>query len=175
MSKQSLPEVWMRGPVKDVPDLLQPVAHALLQAREEIGKIMLNFPDQMLWQQVAGMASPGFHLQHISGVLDRLFTYADGRPLTDEQLAYLASEGQLSEEINTENLVKAFSQSVDNALTRLKATDEAGLTQWRGVGRMQLPSTVIGLLVHAAEHTMRHTGQLIVTVNVLRSWAVTGG
>jgi uncharacterized damage-inducible protein DinB len=39
----------------------------------------------------------------------------------------------------------------------------------RFVGRAKLPSTVLGLLVHAAEHTMRHTGQLLVTVQVLRA------
>ena len=31
-------EVWLRGePVEDVPPLLQPVAHSLLQCRDEIG------------------------------------------------------------------------------------------------------------------------------------------
>jgi len=37
----------------------------------------------------------------------------------------------------------------------------------RGVGRAQLPSNVLGLLFHAAEHTMRHTGQLLVTARIL--------
>ncbi|HWJ25388.1 MAG TPA: hypothetical protein VNS32_02540, partial [Flavisolibacter sp.] len=72
----SLPEHWMRGPVEGVPALLQPTAHAVLQAVDEVEKIMNSFPDEMLWQRPAGVASPGFHLQHLSGVLDRLATYA---------------------------------------------------------------------------------------------------
>jgi hypothetical protein len=41
------------------------------------------------------------------------------------------------------------------------------LTDTRGVGRKQIPSTVLGLLFHSAEHTMRHTGQLLVTCKIL--------
>lgn len=169
MSTTRLPEVWLRGPLSDMPALLQPVAHALLQAREELNELMSDFPDDLLWGKVADMASPGFHLQHLTGVLDRLFTYAKGELLKEEQLTYLAAEGKPNnEEITTENLVAAFNQKVDDVLQQLKATDENTLTDWRGVGRGQLPSTVIGLYTHSAEHTMRHLGQLIVTVKVLK-------
>ena len=41
-------EVWLRGPLADVPDLLQPVAHALLQAQEEITSLFQDFPDEQL-------------------------------------------------------------------------------------------------------------------------------
>jgi hypothetical protein len=33
----------------------------------------------------------------------------------------------------------------------------------RLVGRLKLPSTVVGLLFHAAEHTQRHVGQAATT------------
>jgi hypothetical protein len=33
----------------------------------------------------------------------------------------------------------------------------------------RLPSTVLGLLVHAAEHTQRHVGQIITTARILRA------
>jgi hypothetical protein len=169
MSETKLPEVWLRGPLADVPALLQPVAHALLQAREELNELMIGFPETLLWEKVVGMASPGFHLQHLTGVLDRLFTYAKGGLLSDEQLVYLAAEGKQSEgEISVGFLVNAFNQKVDAVLQQLKTTDESTLTDWRGVGRAQLPSTVIGLYTHSAEHTMRHLGQLIVTVKVLK-------
>ena len=62
-------EVWLRGPVENIPALLQPVAHALLQANEA-QVIMENFPEKHLWQRPAGVASPAFHLQHLTGVLD---------------------------------------------------------------------------------------------------------
>ena len=74
-------EVWQRGPIADVPALLQPVAHALLQAEEEITEIIKDMPAETIWQQPAGVASIAFHVQHITGVLDRLFTYAKGEAL----------------------------------------------------------------------------------------------
>src|ERR1700743_2676422 len=94
MADKNKPEVWLRGPLDGIPPLLQPVAHALLQAREEIDELMKDFPEELLWEKPAGMASPGFHLQHLSGVLDRLFTYARGEQLTQQQLTYLANEGK---------------------------------------------------------------------------------
>lgn len=53
-------------------------------------------------------------------------------------------------------------------MTQLRSTPEASLTEVRGVGRAQLPSTVLGLLFHAAEHTQRHVGQLLVTARVVQ-------
>jgi hypothetical protein len=162
------PEVWLRGPLPNMPALLQPVAHALLQAREELNELMAGFPDELLWDKAAGMASPGFHLQHLTGVMDRLFTYAQNEALTPEQLEYLSKEGKpTNKTYTTQNLVEVFNKQVDNALLQLSRANEATLTEFRPVGRAKLPSTVIGLYTHSAEHTMRHLGQLIVTVKVL--------
>ncbi|MEP6845083.1 MAG: DinB family protein [Panacibacter sp.] len=163
-----LPEHWMRGPVKKIPALLQPVAHALLQARDEVTKIMQDFPQQLLFQKPAGMASPAFHLLHLRGVLDRLFTYAKAEQLSQSQLDYLSLETKEDSTLNAMMLLDGFNQLVDLSLLQLASTDENTLTEFRGVGRKQLPSTVMGLLFHAAEHTMRHTGQLLVTVHVLK-------
>ena len=165
---QKLPEVWLRGPVENIPSLLQPVAHALLQAREEVNELLKNFPAEKLWLKPAGAASAGFHLQHMKGVLDRLFTYANGNQLTQEQLAALKAEGEPQVNTTPAELLLAFNQQVDTALQQLQQTDEQTLTEHRSVGRAQLPSTVIGLLFHAAEHTMRHLGQLIVTMRVVK-------
>ena len=166
---QKLPEVWLRGPVENIPSLLQPVAHALLQAREEVNELLTNFPVEKLWLKPAGAASAGFHLQHLKGVLDRLFTYANGNPLTQEQLTSLKAEGDPRGIYPTPaELLLAFNQQVDRALQQLQQTDEQTLTEHRSVGRAQLPSSVLGLLFHAAEHTMRHLGQLIVTVKVVK-------
>lgn len=161
-------EVWLRGPLEGIPALLQPVAHALLQAREEINDLMQDFPEILLWVKPAGMASPGFHLQHMAGVLDRLFTYAQGQALTQHQLTKLAAEGTMPETAySVITLLEIFNRQVDDAIKQLSETDEATLTEVRGVGRAQLPSTVIGLYTHAAEHIMRHNGQLLVTVKIL--------
>jgi hypothetical protein len=169
MATTPLPEVWLRGPVEGISPFFQPVAHALLQAKEEVTHLMNDFPDHLLWERPAGVASPGFHLQHLRGVLDRLFTYANGKILSAEQLAELKAEGTPGDEsLTTAQLVKAFQEQVDNIVEQLRQVDEQILLQHRGVGRAQLPSTVLGLLFHAAEHTMRHTGQLLVTVRVLK-------
>lgn len=162
------PEVWLRGPIEGISPFLQPVAHALLQAGEEIKALMDGFPDELLWRQPAELASPGFHLQHLAGVLDRLFTYAAGQMLSTAQLAYLAAEGKPSEtSAGTKALADAFGAQVEKAIHFLKNLEEPTLTDTREVGRARLPSTVLGLLFHAAEHTMRHTGQLIVTARIL--------
>lgn len=191
MNIKAVREVWLRGPVPSLSGYLQPVAHALLQAQEEVTALMQGFPEERLWDRPAGVASPGFHLQHLTGVLDRLFTYAAGQPLSGEQLAALAAEGKppasyatpagsgpegilareeaiVREEFLVQELVDRFNRQIDKSLAQLEQTREQTLTEVRGVGRAQLPSTVLGLLVHAAEHTQRHVGQLLVTVRILK-------
>lgn len=158
-------EVWQRGPIPGIAPLLQPVAHALLQAREEVEALMEGYPDERLWERPGSMAAPGFHLQHLTGVLDRLFTYARGEMLDPGQLRALAEEGVAGRPVR--ELVEAFRMQVDRALLQLENTPESSLTEARGIGRDRIPTTVIGLLVHAAEHTQRHNGQLLVTVKVI--------
>lgn len=161
-------EAWLRGPVNGVPDLLQPVAHALLQSAEEVEKLTYGFPDEKLWIRPAGVASVGFHMKHLVGVLDRLFTYAQGRSLTDTQLEYLRMEGEPAVPAQSVNeMVKQFKDQVEKSLHQLKATPTDTLLKTVDVGRKKLPATVLGLLFHAAEHSQRHTGQLLVTVRVL--------
>jgi len=171
-SPQNL-EVWLRGPLPDVPPLLQPVAHALLQAREELNAAMVDFPPALLNERPSGVASVGFHLQHLAGVLNRLLTYARAQPLTESQFADFHAEiPPLPIEPDAiEKLVARFDQEVDAALAQLRTTSETTLTEVRGVGRAQVPSTVIGILTHAAEHTTRHLGQLLVTAKWVQSLA----
>ena len=161
------PEYWQRGPIENIPALLQPVAHALLQASAEINEMMREFPEALLWEKPAGLASPAFHLQHISGVLDRLFTYAKGEQLSAEQLAALAAEGKENSKDSISSVLDRMNRQVEIAIKQLSTTDVTTLADFRGVGRKQLPSTVMGLLFHSAEHMMRHTGQLLVTVKIL--------
>ena len=165
MSQSASLEVWLRGPVPGVPALLQPVAHALLQACEELAAALADFRPALLNERPGGRASVGFHLQHLAGVLDRTFTYARGEALSPAQLAALAEESEpLAPDAETMGeLLRRFNQQVDCALAQLRNTEFASLVEPRGVGRAQVPSTVIGLLVHAAEHTTRHLGQLLVT------------
>lgn len=168
MATENKREVWQRGPVENISGLLQPVAHSILQAREEVSSIVGSFADSYLWIQPAGVASVGFHLQHLTGVLDRLFTYARGEALNEEQLKSLTEEGKsVNGKSTVTELVRLFNRQADIALEQLSATNQQTLTEQRLVGRAKIPSTVIGLLFHTAEHTMRHVGQLYVTVKVI--------
>ncbi|HEX8038250.1 MAG TPA: DinB family protein [Chryseosolibacter sp.] len=170
MTASDAREVWQRGPVPGVPALLQPVAHALLQATEDAEKYMEGFPSQLLWVTPGGVASAGFHLLHMSGVVDRLFTYARGESLSERQLKNLAAEKEVSgAPIQPGHLVDAFRAQVETAISQLKKTSESTLTETRFIGRKQIPTTVQGLLFHAAEHCQRHMGQLLVTARILQA------
>ena len=164
----ALPEIWLTGPVPEVPALLQPVAHALLQVQRELKEILVDFPEQKLWEKPKGMASVGFHLQHLSGVLDRLFTYAKSEVLTETQLLFLKNEGMENAALTIEKLIQQFDLQVAKSISQLKNTQPETLTEVRFVGRKQIPSTHIGLLFHATEHSTRHLGELLVTVNFLK-------
>ena len=141
-----------------------------MQARDEVNALMNGFPDSLLWERPGGddrtVASVGFHLQHLTGVLDRLFTYARGEILSADQLIALSQEDKPNSDtpVSAAGLVRRFDEQVNTALAQLRLTDEETLRDIRLVGRAQVPSTVIGLLVHSAEHTTRHVGQLLVTV-----------
>jgi hypothetical protein len=161
-------EVWLRGPVPDIPPLLQPVAHGLLQCGEEVRANILPLSPAIIWARPGGAASIGFHVRHAAGSLDRLFTYARGQQLSRDQLAALAAEDDPSVQPNEgAALVIAFEQAIERALAQLRTTSDAALQHPRDVGRARLPSTVGGLLFHAAEHTQRHVGQLVTTRKIV--------
>ena len=165
-----LPEVWLRGPVERIPALLQPVAHSLLQCREEVVQGLADLSPEELFHQPAGAASVGFHVRHATGSLDRLLTYARGESLSAEQMAALRGERDVDPSTDAAlTLIARFEAGVDRALEQLRTTDETRLLEWRGVGRSQLPSTTIGLLFHAAEHTQRHIGQMVTTAKIVKA------
>jgi uncharacterized damage-inducible protein DinB len=161
-----MPEVWLRGPLPDVPSLLQPVAHGLMQCREEVAATLGVFPSDKLWISPSA-ATIGYHVLHAIGSLDRLFTYARAESLSKAQLEALSAESQPHAELDGPKLIELFDAAIGRALDQIRRTDEATLLDVRKVGRGQLPSTVIGLLFHAAEHTQRHVGQMVTTAKIL--------
>ena len=163
----STPEVWLRGPLPGFAPVLMPVAHALLQAREDVERVASEATAEELWQRPGAAASAGYHLRHLAGSLDRLFTYARGEPLNETQRAALLQEGTPG--ALASELVPAVVAQIDRALEQLRHTAPESLDAAREVGRARLPSTVLGLLFHAAEHTSRHAGQLITTLKVVRA------
>ena len=164
MATETRPEVWLRGPLPGISPYLQPAAHGLLQCREEVRRVVSGLATEQIWSRPAGVASVGFHVRHAIGSLDRLLTYARGEQLSAAQLAVLAGEGDANGGAKTgPELVLAFHEAVEQALMQLGATRERTLLDVREVGRGRLPSTVLGLLFHAAEHTQRHVGQMVTT------------
>ena len=163
------PEVWLRGPIEDVAPLLQPVAHGLLQCRLEVRATVPSLTVAQLWTWPGGAAPAGYHVRHAVGSLDRLLTYARGEQLSREQLAALREEARSDERDGIQDLLVAeFDAAVEGALLQVRATDPSTLLDAREVGRARLPSTVLGLLFHAAEHTQRHVGQLVTTAKIVR-------
>ena len=162
-------EWWQRGPVDNVPDVLQPVAHILLQVRESVHELTEGLTDAQWNARPADVASAAFHVRHMTGVVDRLFTYARGEPLREEQFAALRLEGAALQVDDAPSALQALDARIESAVAELRTIDPATLGDWRGVGRAQLPSTVVGCLVHGAEHAMRHVGALSVTVRVVRA------
>ncbi len=167
-------EWWQRGPIEGVPGILQPIAHILLQVRESVQEMVAPLTEQEWNARPAGVASVAFHVRHMTGVIDRLFTYARGDALSPEQFAALRSEGEAVRDADIPKVLAALSARVDAALAELRTVDVGTLTDFRGVGRAQLPSTVIGCLTHGAEHAMRHVGQLSVTARIARGGGGSG-
>lgn len=162
----SPPEVWLRGPILDVIPLLMPAAHALLQAGEEMHRSVAGLASHDLHTRPGGIASPAFHLRHVAGVIDRMLTYARGDTLSQAQFAALGSERESEGELP--DMLVALDASIDSAMHAYRTTPANELFETRTVGRAALPSTVFGLLFHAAEHAQRHAGQLVTTVGVIR-------
>lgn len=162
-------EWWQRGPIDGVPAVLQPVAHILLQVGESVHEMVDGLSEDEWNARPANVASAAFHVRHITGVIDRLFTYARGSGLSEEQFAAIRREGDPLSPADVPGVLAALDARVDAAVGELRGIDPATLGDFRGVGRAQLPSTVIGCLVHGAEHSMRHVGQLSVTARIVRS------
>ncbi|QES87473.1 DinB family protein [Rhizosphaericola mali] len=161
-------EVWLRNEkIENLDPILQPAANALLEAKEELSIYLNDFPESKLWTKPAGCASIGFHLKHISGFLDRLLTYADGKMLDENQLDYLSKE-EFIEDIQLDKLLSNTINSIENTVEHYKSYPISTFTESRYVGRNKIPTTTIGLLFHAAEHTMRHIGQILVTSKILK-------
>ncbi len=162
-------EPWQRGPLPLVAPTLQPAAHALVAALEDVVAAVAGLSVDQLWTRPGGAASIGYHLAHLSGSTDRLLTYARGLQLSAEQFAALEAERQINTtRPSLESLLAAWDSTVQRALDQIAQTQEADLFQPRRVGRAGLPSNVIGLVFHAAEHAQRHAGQIVTTAIVVR-------
>ena len=164
---ETLPEPWLRGPIEGVNPLVAPLLFSFRQAREDLGRALEGLTVEQIWASPHGSGSVGFHLRHIAGSVDRLMTYLRGGSLDAQQMAVLKSE-QLPATAGGEELLALLDDAFRKAEATVRSIDPSTLADVRTVGRKQLPTTVIGLLVHIAEHTQRHVGQAINAARLVR-------
>lgn len=161
-------EAWLRGPVDGVAPILVPVAHMLQHAQDDAAEAVKDLTPDQIRARPGGGASVGFHVRHLMGALDRLFTYARGDTLSAGQLNALKQERDAgSSGADAATLTAELAVAIARALDQLRATDPATLLEPREVGRQHLPSTVLGLLVHGGEHSARHAGQALTLKRVV--------
>lgn len=172
-----MPEPWLRGPLAGIDPLLMPAAHALMQVVEDVERAAADLSAEELWARPGGAAPVGFHLRHLAGSTDRLLTYARGGPLSDEQLRFLRAEeepGDAPEDART--LMEGVRRAVDAAMAEYgRGLSVDALLAPREVGRVRLPTTLLGLLFHVAEHAQRHAGQVVTTAKVVRGVRTASG
>jgi DinB superfamily len=158
-------EPWLRGTLTDVDAVRRGVLHALELAREDVERWTGGLKDNELEARPVGVPSVGFQMRHVVRSLDRLLSYAEGRQLSSEQLAALKCEMESSG--SRVDLFGEFERGIESAMKRVRAIAPKSYGEARGVGRAGLPSSVGGLLVHCADHTQRHVGQLVTTAKVV--------
>ncbi len=163
----SAPEPWLRGPVEGVSTGLQPTAHALIFAREELERLLPDLTAEQVWRRPGNIAPIGYHVRHSMGSIRRMLTYARGAGLSEQQFAELAAEREDVPDMDGAALLKHAQQVIDEALATTRSTSEKTLDEPREVGRKKLPSTVRGLFSEMAVHTARHVGQIATTARLV--------
>lgn len=164
---QPIPEPWLRGPLEDVHPLVMPVFFTFAQVREELAKHTQELTREQVWRSIHGATPVGFHIKHIAGSVDRLTTYLSGGQLNETQMQFLREERESN--AGLDELLQLVDATLHRSEEQLRQIDPETLYEHRGVGRKALPTTVIGLIVHLAEHTQRHLGQAMTTIKMLRN------
>ncbi|HMD41646.1 MAG TPA: DinB family protein [Candidatus Acidoferrum sp.] len=159
------PEPWLRGTLTEVPVVPRAAIHALELAKEDLNRWAAQLTNDEVNAQPCGISSVAFHLRHIVGSLDRLLTYAEGGKLTPEQMIFL--RGELDSAANRESLFQQLDSAFRHGQARILALATTNLDTKREVGSKRLPTTVGSLLVHVADHTQRHVGQVVTTAKLI--------
>jgi uncharacterized damage-inducible protein DinB len=161
------PEPWLRGTHLEIPAVPRAVIHAIELAQEDLTFWCGELSEQELTATPSGLPSIAFQLRHIARSVDRLLTNAEERQLDERQLQALSSE--VSADCSRDEIFRELSAALTQSSVRILSLGESpgALNQPRTVGRKNLPTTVAGLLVHIADHTQRHVGQVITTAKIL--------
>jgi hypothetical protein len=160
-------EPWLSGPLPGIDPVLAPLFYSFEQTRQELRLHSEGLTAEQLWRKPFGLTPAGFHIRHIGGAAERLSTYLRGDALTDEQLAYMKLEGEPG--AARFELLGDLDAHLGRCEAVVRLIDPATLRDPRTVGRKKLPTTVIGLIVHISEHTLRHLGQAITTMKLVRA------
>jgi uncharacterized damage-inducible protein DinB len=160
-------EPWLRGTHTEVPAVGRAVLHAFDLALDDLTKWTEGITDAEVHAQPLGLTSVAFHLRHIARSTDRLLSYAEGSQLSAEQLTALKAEQSGEEPLG--ELLAEVEVSFSNAGDRVRVLATANFDTFRAVGRKQLPTSIGGALIHVADHTQRHVGQVVTTVKVLKA------
>jgi uncharacterized damage-inducible protein DinB len=171
MTSTSVPEPyiepWMRGTHADVPAVGRAVLHALDLALDDLKKWTDGLTDAEIQCHPFGLMPVAQHLRHISRSADRLLTYAEGKQLSEEQMRTLRLEDRGEETLAA--LLSEIKSSFRNAAERIRTLASSDLEAFRGIGRKQLPASAGGAMIHVADHTQRHVGQVVTTAKVLKA------
>jgi uncharacterized damage-inducible protein DinB len=160
-------EPWPRGTHADTPAVARAVLHALELAHDDIRKWTEALTDAEVHAQPHGLPSVAFHIRHIARSVDRILTYAEGSQLSADQLAALKAEQTGDEPLA--DLLAELEAAFNTAAARIRTLAGGNYDEPRGVGRRQLPTSMGGALIHVADHTQRHTGQIVTTAQVLKA------
>lgn len=158
-------EPWLRGTLTEVDAIQRAVLHALELAHEDVERWSADLSDAELEMKPLDLPSVGRQMRHIVRSLDRLLTYAEAMQLSSEQLEALKAEADGS--TSRKDLFAEFEMGISSAMERVRAVRPENYEEIRGVGRKMLPTTLGGLLVHCADHTQRHVGQMVTTAKVV--------
>ena len=158
-------EPWMRGSYAEVPAGGRAVLHALELALDDLTKWAAGLTEAEVHARPLGLPSVAFHLKHIARSVDRILSYAEGGQLSAEQLTALKAEQTGDESLAA--LLAEVEASFSNAAERVRVLATADFETFRGIGRKQLQASLGGALIHVADHTQRHVGQVVTTAKVL--------
>jgi uncharacterized damage-inducible protein DinB len=160
-------EPWLRGTHAEVSAVPRAVLHALELAADDIRKWTEGLTDTEVHAQPLGLTPVSYHLKHIARSIDRILTYAEGGQISAEQLAAL--KGESSDVETLAELLAEIDAAAARAADRIRMMSDADFNTFRGVGRKQLPTSIGGALIHVADHTQRHVGQVVTTAKVLKA------
>jgi uncharacterized damage-inducible protein DinB len=171
MSTSTVPtpyvEPWLRGTYAEVPAVGRAVLHAFDLALDDLTKWTEGLTDAEVHEHALGLPSVAFHLRHMARATDRLLSYAEGNQLSGEQLTALKAEQSGDQTLSA--LLAEVEASFSNGAERVRVLATASFDTFRGVGRKQLPTSIGGALIHVADHTQRHVGQVVTTAKVLKA------